>query len=130
MPDSCKLFGIEVAFVIISDTGIVDGRVLPNIDEDVDFRLQKAQGLERMGTLDQKCRSNLLNWSFSFISENDGRHGGIEPMRSVVRKLEKWWVCTTIKQDSHCISERINVGLGFLQDTNEHAGDDDGSVGR
>jgi len=40
---------------IISTTGIVDGRLVPNNDVEIDFRLQKAQGLESIERFDQKC---------------------------------------------------------------------------
>jgi len=65
----------------------------------------------------------------SLVSVNDGRHGGTEFIKFVDCKFVRWWVCTTIKHDSHWTSDKSNVGFGFLQEKNEHAGDDDGSVG-
>lgn len=84
-----------------------------NIDDDADFLLQNAHGLVNIDIFDQKCRSTYSDW---FSSINDGRQDGMDVLRSFVRRLVKWSVCTTIKQDSHRTSERINVGLGFLHE--------------
>jgi hypothetical protein len=52
---------VIVVLLIISVVGIVDGRLVPNKDDETDFRLQKAQGFESIDTFDQKCRSSLFN---------------------------------------------------------------------